>query len=347
MEKKTDKKLVAPPQKRKLTGEKLSRYVEKILEERGKKALEIARQAVFEEEEKLECKEARKALHYFMNSYWNDTTRPALLSIACEALGGNPDITTPIAVPLILISGAVDIHDDIIDQSKIKRNRPTVYGKFGKEMALLVGNALLFKGFTLLHEARRKIQPELLQIIFQLIKESFFELGEAEALELSLKNRKDVTIEEYLAVVRKKAADFEAYMCISAILANGLEEEIEALGRYGRILGMLIILGDDNSDMLDPSEMVNRIKNEVLPLPILYALHEPNLKKKLMPILQKKKLTRKNAENILDLIYTAGVFKEVEAIFKNMIKKGKRSLKFMKKRNNYLLMQILESTYPK
>jgi geranylgeranyl pyrophosphate synthase len=344
MEKESRKGSSAIPKKGKLSGKKLSRYIEENFEKRGKKALEMARKAVLEEERKLECEEARKALHYFMNSFWNETTRPALLSIACETLNGNPDATTPIAVPLILISGAVDIHDDMIDQTKIKKGYPTVYGKFGKDMALLVGDALLFKGFTLLHEASKKLQPEQADTIYKLIKESFYELGDAESLELSLKRRKDLKIEEYLDFVQKKAADFEAYMCISAILANGSEREIETLGKYGRILGMLAILGDDNADMLDPLGMVNRIKNEILPLPMIYALHVPGLKKKLRPLLQKKKLTEEDTERVLDLIYNAGVFNDVEGFLKKLISKGKETLKFIGKPP--LLIKILESTYP-
>jgi len=342
----TPKKSARKPKKKKPSGEELSLYIKRTFEKRGKKALEIARQTISEEETKLKSKEAREALHYFMNSYWNETTRPALLSIACEALGGDPDMTTPIATPLILISGAVDIHDDIIDQTKSKRNHMTVYGKFGKDIALLVGDALLLKGFTLFHEAHKKIQLERADALFQLIKESFYELGDAESLELSLKKRiMNVKVEEYLEFVHKKAADFEAYMRISALLANASTKETEALGRYGRILGILVILGDDNFDMLDPSEMVNRIRNEVWPLPLIYALQKSYLKKKLIPLLQKGKLTTKDAENIFDLVYVSGIFDDIESYFKKFVAEAKRNLRFIK--NNILLTQILESTYPK
>ncbi|KPV61704.1 MAG: Short chain isoprenyl diphosphate synthase [Candidatus Bathyarchaeota archaeon BA2] len=131
--------------------EELMEQLQKTLEERGRKALEMARNEVLQEE--IECKETREALKYFITEYWHDLARPALLSLACEAVGGYPDITTPIAIPMTLISGAIDIHDDIIDRSKVKGSRLTVLGKFSKGIALLVGDALLFKGFTLLHKA--------------------------------------------------------------------------------------------------------------------------------------------------------------------------------------------------
>jgi geranylgeranyl diphosphate synthase type I len=337
---------VASLSEKRLTGEELSEYIAKLFEERGKKALEIARRIINDEITRLSCEEAREALKYFMNTKLKDTTRPSLLSIACEALGGEPEKTTPIAVPLILISSAVDVHDDIIDHSIAKKGKLTLYGKFGKDMALLIGDALLFKGFTLLCEAGKKFPLEKISTIFELIKNLFFELGEAEAYELSLRRREVIEIEEYMELVRRKAADFEAYMRISALIAEASNEETEALGKYGRLLGMLIILGDDNADMLDPSEIINRVRNEVLPLPIIYALHKPHLRRKIVTFLRKKKMTRKDAEKISDIIYEASVFNEIEKkhVLK-FIRAAKNALKDIK--NRELLIQVLESTYPK
>ncbi len=91
-------------------------------------------------------------------------------------------------------------------------------------------------------------------------------------LHFSFESVVDITPEEYLRVVRNKSADIEAYTRISAILGDGTEEEIEALGEYGRLLGMLSILRDDMIDMLDNEETIQRINNEHPPLVIVYAL---------------------------------------------------------------------------
>jgi geranylgeranyl diphosphate synthase type I len=279
--------------------EEMMEQVQKLLEGRGRKALEMARKTVLEEE--IECREVREALTYFMAEYWHDVARPALLSLACEAVGGDPEITTPIAIPMTLISGAIDIHDDIIDQSKSKWSRPTVYGKFGKNVALLVGDALLFKGFTLLHKAVTKgIPAKKIVVISDIIKKTFFELGDAEAMELQFRGRIDVLSEEYLRVVRKKAADVEAHTRISSILGNGTQKEIEALSAYGRLLGMMMILNDDLADMLDFDEFVNRIKNEHLPLQVIYALEKSRDKSEINLILRKKQKTKSDVRKIVN-----------------------------------------------
>ncbi len=324
--------------------ENVIEQVQKLFKERGSKALEEARKTILQE--KVECKEVREALTYFMQEYWRDLARPTLLSIACEAVGGDPDITTPIAVPMILISGAIDIHDDIIDQSKVKGSRPTVLGKFGKDIALLVGDALLFKGLTLLHEAVEKGVPaEKLSVIIGILKNMFFELGDAEALELRFRGRLDITPEEYLNVVTKKAADVESYTRISAILGGGSEEEIDALGKYGRILGMLAILSDDLMDMIDFEEAKHRIKKECLPLPILFTLQNPEIKPKINTILLKETITKKDAETILETAHKAGELKHFKKLMEELCVKAHLHINNLKGSANYLKL-LVESMVP-
>jgi geranylgeranyl diphosphate synthase type I len=316
--------------------EEIAEQVQKLLEERGREALEMARKTVLEE--RIESKEVREALKYFMTKYWHDTARPALLSLTCEAVGGDPDITTPIAIPMSLISGAIDIHDDIIDQSEVKDSRPTVFGKFGRDVALLVGDALLFKGFALLHEAVEKgIPAEKVAVISDIIKKTFFELGDAEALEFQFRGRLDITPEQYLQVVRKKAADVEAHTRISAILGDGTPEDVEALSAYGRLLGMLIILRDDMIDMINFEEAVHRVKKEHLPLPIIYALQNPETKSVLYPICRKKETTEKDMEKLLSIIVKAKGFDLTDAFMQKIAQDAIERVENVEKNKNYLV----------
>jgi geranylgeranyl pyrophosphate synthase len=319
--------------------------VQKIFRKRGSKALEMARKEVLEEV--IECKEVREALKYFMMEYWQDLARPALLSLCCEAVGGDPDATIPVAIPLSLISGGIDIHDDIIDQSPIKDGRPTVYGRFGKDVALLAGDALLFKGLTLLHKSDDKgIPAEKLQVINDIIKRMFFELGNAEALELKFRGRLDVTPEEYLRVVKNKAADVEAHTRVSAILGGGSRKEIEALGEYGRLLGMLIILRDDWIDMMDFDEARHRIKMESLPLPILYALRNSRIKPAISSILVKETIDEGDAERILEITREFGGIQRFERLVRELAEETYSKLEFIKYNAGRLELLVLSAIPP-
>ena len=317
----------------------------KLIRQRGKEGLELAIKTALEE--KIDSKEVQEALDYFMNEYWKDFTSSALLSLICEAVGGDPKITTPVAVSVTLISGALDIHDDIIDESERKGDRTTVYGKFGKEIALLLGDALLFKGFTSLYDAVEKGVPaERIAAIADIINRTFFELGNAEALELQFRGRIDIEPEDYLQVVRKKGADLEAYARISALLGEASEEEIAALGEYGRLLGMLMILRDEMIDMLDPEEIIHRIQKEHSNIAILYALKNPKNKSKIRSILKNTKITSKDARKLTILVNEAGGFTQINAYMNQLAKNAYDKLEKVKNNKNYLELIIAGMLLP-
>ena len=318
--------------------------IQRIFNKRGSKALKMARKAILEE--KLESKKAQQALNYFITEYWHDVARPSLMALACEAVGGNSELTLPIAIPMILISGAIDIHDDIIDQSKSKDGRPTVYGKFGKEIALLVGDALLFKGLALMNQAKIEGIPtaKMLQIS-DVTKTMFFELGDAEALELEVRGKLDVNPEDYIHLVEMKAADVEAHTRISAILANASRTETAALSEYGRLLGTMIILRDDLIDLMVPQECRSRIKRECLPLPLLYGLQDPASGPKLRTKLQSKSISNKDTQEIMELVHNSKAIKRFEKDMEALATKAELKLKTLRG-NTEILLLLIEAMLP-
>lgn len=318
--------------------EEITKKLLKLLDERGKEALELARKTVLEE--KIESKEVREALNYFITEYWHDTTRPALLSLICEAVGGDPNITIAIGISMTLISGGIDIHDDIVDESEKKGPRLTVYGKFGKNIALLVGDALIFKGFTALYEAAGNgVTAEQIAAISKIIDRTFFELGDAEALELQFRERTDVKPEEYISVIRKKAADVEAYTRISAIVGGGSEKEVEAFGEYGRILGMLVIMRDEMIDMLDPEETIHRLKKEHLSLATVYALQNNTMNSTISKLLTKT-TTIRDAEKLSIAVDKAGGFDNVHNYMQKLATNAYDKIEKAKHNKNSLALLI-------
>ena len=278
---------------------KLIEKVTRILQKRGEKALETAKNMILSE--KLECKEVNEAFEYYVKN-WSDYIHPALVSIACEAVNGNPDDSVPIQAVMLLFTAAFDIHDDIIDESKTKYGRPTLLAKFGKDIALLVGDAFLIKALTLLHKFREQISAQV-NTIWEIINNHFFELGDAEALESSSKGDVGISPERCFHILKKKASSFEVHMRIGAIIGNGEQSEIDLLGNYGRILGILTSIREDFIDIFEPDELQNRMKNELLPLPILYALKNPQAKKTIIDALSKPKISGKDAEKIVDIVF--------------------------------------------
>jgi geranylgeranyl pyrophosphate synthase len=323
------------------TNQKLMEKVKSLLKEKGQKALEIARQSVLQE--KIECEPLNEALRYFMEEIWLDVPHPALLSLTCEAVGGNPDATANIGAAIALLAGAADIHDDIIDQSSIKDGKETVFGKFGKDIALLAGDALLFKGLMMLHEACKRFPKNKKQEILRLSKQAFFKIGSAEAKETSFKGKFDLPAEEYFKIIENKTAVAEATAKIGAIIGGGTREEIAILGHYGKILSILMTIRDEFIDIFELKEIKNRVENECLPLPILFTFKDPKKQNKIVYLLKKGELTEKNRDKILDIVMNAVETQELKEKMIALIKEAHQQLKHIK-RNKETLQLILDST---
>jgi len=325
----------------------ITNKVKELLEEKGREPLNAARNLIFKN--KSICKEIRDALKYFMYEYWNDLTTPTLLCLSCEAVGGSAYQVKHIAIPLIMISGAIDIHDDIIDQSTKKEGKLTVFGKFGSEIAIITGNFLLVEGFTLLNKFYNKLPRNKSSHISKIIMNSLFELANAEALEISLMkklhNGKRVKPEEYLQVIELKAGDIEGLFKIGAILGGGSKAEITLLGQYGRYLGMLSILRDDLMDLKDFREIKHRIKYEILPYALLCALQNFYADSNTFTFIKFLK-SIKRVNDLWDVVIKSNALKKHKELMEDIAAKGYSILNNLNcnKKNLKLLLDFLALT---
>jgi len=272
-----------------------------ILQAKSEKALKNAKELVLQE--KFRCEKANEALQYYVST-WNDTTRPGVLALAHEAVGGKAEEVVPLQTAMLFIDAAMDIHDDIIDKSTKKGSKETLYGKFGEETALLIGNAFLVKGFNHLNKVTEKLPLDKKQLIMDAVKDSLFKVIDAHINEVELKKIKwNMDPEEYFRVLETKATDIEGHMRVGAIFAGGTNQEIKAIARYGKYLGTLLLIREDFVDVYEPDELMNRIKYECLPLPVIYALQNKARKKEVSKILSKENIDENDTTNIVEIIY--------------------------------------------
>lgn len=163
---------------------------------------------------------------------------PALVALSCKAVGGDIKETVLFGESMILTSAGADIHDDVIDQSLMKGTKLTIFGKFNTAMAILAGDILLFQGFKQLTEASGAIPEEKAKEIVKLFLEAVTEICAAEALEMQLHNKTNITPEDLLAVIKLKAVVPELCTKNGAIIGNGDSKSVKILGAFGRIYGI-------------------------------------------------------------------------------------------------------------
>jgi geranylgeranyl pyrophosphate synthase len=324
------------------TDESLMEEIKNILIEHSKNAMSQAKQAVANEQ--ITFEPLREALRFFMEEFWFDASHPALLSLTCEAVGGQPESTSGIGSALVLLAGAADIHDDIIDESKQKDGKPTVYGKFGLDMAIIAADVLWFKGMLLLSEACDQLTSEKKNAILKLAKEAFFSIGSAEAEEASQRRNLDLEPQKYFEIISLKASVAAAAAQIGAIVGNGTPEQIENLGEYGRVLGTLMTIRDEFIDMFEQDELTNRYKNECLPLPVLYALQDVPLKKEIIAQFACGEMTDTQLEKILDLVTNAPIVKKLITEMVRSKQAGISFLSSVKADKRKTLVKVLESS---
>lgn len=315
--------------------------IKKILKEMerlGRRAYEIAKETVMKE--KFEYEPLQEAIDYFMQE-WRNFHHPALLAIACEAVGGNPEKTALVGAALVLLTGAADLHDDIIDKSKTKGSKETVLGRFGDDISLLVGDTLLFEGTTLLNKACNDFPKEKGKIIEDLIKRGFFELGIAEAKESNLKGKWNITPEEFLNIMKMKAAVAEATARVGAVIGDATFDVLEDWGKIGRILGMLSNIRDEFVDIFEAEELRNRRDNECLPLPLLYAMRDPKAKEKITVLLRRRDLTDDYAMEVADIALKTKEVQNLMAEMQSLIEEGNDLLSKYGKRGQINLLRNL------
>ena len=178
--------------------------------------------------------------------------RPLLVILSCQAVGGKLVDCLDAALGMELIHTFTLVHDDIMDHDNLRRGRPTVHRQWDEPTAILAGDGLVTLAFqTLL----RSHHPRILEVLRK-FSDGLLVLCEGQALDKKFEVSEDVSIEAYECMIWKKTAKLMEVACESgAILGNGKDEEVSALGRFAGFLGKAFQIQDDLLDLLSDEEV--------------------------------------------------------------------------------------------
>ena len=168
--------------------------------------------------------------------------RPALLLLTCGALGYSGDQRFNLAAVVEFIHTATLLHDDVVDDSALRRGSATANETFGNPASVLVGDFLYSRAFQMMVEVRN-------MQIMQVLADATNVIAEGEVLQLMNMHNASLDEVEYLHVIRSKTAKlFEASARVGAILAGASPELEEASAQYGQALGTAFQVIDDVLD---------------------------------------------------------------------------------------------------
>jgi geranylgeranyl pyrophosphate synthase len=316
--------------KRTMKGMLTAQQVHRLLCRYGKPAFKVAQKIILEED--IENRNVREALDYFVKEVWLDMEYPGLMALACKAVKGKPDKTLQIGASLVLLRGAMDVHDDIIDKQGTKAGKPTLYGKYGQDMAILAGDVLFYEGLMHLNKAILHFRREKRQEIADMVKEALFEVGTGVASEVDYRGNFNLPPEDLMRIVTQKSACLEMHARIGAIVGGGGKAEEDALGIFGRLLGVLTMIRDEFIDIYEPEELKNRQEKECLPLPLLFAFKDVDVKKEISPILEKRKLLGSDSQRIVNIVLRSEGIKELKKQMDDLKKTALSSLKVLEEK---------------
>ena len=182
----------------------------------------------------------------YMLSIGGKSLRPALLLLTCNMFKGQVKDALPAAIAIELFHNFTLIHDDITDNSPLRRGKPTVHVKWNPNVALLSGDALLIKAYKELNKTPAKYLPA----IFNLFNDAALKVCEGQQFDMNYETKSKVTIDDYLSMISMKtAALFSASMAMGAMLAGASAADCNKMKVTGESLGMLFQLKDDVLDV--------------------------------------------------------------------------------------------------
>ena len=234
--------------------------------------------------------------------------RPAFLLLAGKFGDYQPEKMQNLAATIEMMHTATLVHDDIVDESKLRRGVETIQSKYGKEYAVYIGDFLFCQCFIMLSEYN--YSPENLKNISKAISK----ICMGEIVQYNLRYSKNTSVRKYLKIISGKTAALFAISLYTGANEAGCDEKIsKLLGKIGYHIGMAFQIMDDLLDYSgNASKLGKGAQRDLISgyytLPLLYAMGEDK-ENKIVDILDKSSLSE---EDIKELILLVDEYKGLE-----------------------------------
>jgi geranylgeranyl diphosphate synthase type II len=244
----------------------------------------------------IEPKRLYAPLDYFLK-LGGKRIRPILSLMSAELFDTKAENVLPAAMSIELFHNFSLIHDDIMDGAPLRRKKQTVHEKWNLNTAILSGDVLLIKAYQELAKQNEKHILELLHVFNQ----TCVEVCEGQQMDMDFETRNDVSIPEYIEMIRLKTSVLlGCALEMGAIASNASIENRKKIYAFGQDLGIAFQIKDDLLDLYgDPEKFGKQIGGDVIAnkKTLLYLLAKENATPEIMKTLSKlEKLEVKEAK---------------------------------------------------
>lgn len=232
--------------------------------------------------------------------------RPMFVFLSARIFGEVTESTHRAASLIELLHTATLVHDDVVDDSNIRRGVFSINALWKNKIAVLVGDFLLSRGLLV---ALEKDDFRLLKIVSGAVRE----MSEGELLQIEKARRLDISEDVYFTIIRKKTATLIASCCSCGAASTGVTDDVaEQMRRFGELVGIAFQLKDDLLDF-DRGNDIGKphavdIKEQKMTLPLIYLLNQSsrNEKRWIIQTIKHHHNDRKRVNELIEKVYTSG-----------------------------------------
>lgn len=257
--------------------------------------------------------------------------RPLLVLLSAKSVNSEYNQVYNAAVAVEILHNFTLVHDDIMDNADKRRGRLTLHKKYDLSTAILTGDNLIAIAYqTLLNDCRENDKT-----VMHTFTKGVIEVCEGQSLDKEFETRTDVTLAEYMIMIRKKTAALAEMCCaLGGQLGRGSNQQINALARYGRFLGMAFQIQDDLLDITaEEAEFGKIIGGDLVEgkktFLFLRALEKASGKDKALfiKVIKNKGINKDEVDKYRELYCRLGILEEAKAEIVNYTEKALKELK--------------------
>jgi len=202
--------------------------------------------------------------------------RPILTLISADCFGGEIKDSLPAALSVELFHNFTLMHDDIMDSAPLRRGKVTVHEKWNINAAILSGDAMLIKSYESLQYYENKLHI----LLFKLLNKTALEVCEGQQLDINFQTNENVTLEDYIKMIKLKTAVLIACsLKMGAITAGASRKDSQLIYDFGIIIGLAFQIKDDFLDVYgDIKSFGKKIGGDILENKKTILFHNAYLK---------------------------------------------------------------------
>ncbi len=256
--------------------------------------------------------------------------RPVLVLLACETVSGQSKRALPAAGAIEILHNFTLVHDDVMDNARLRRGRPTIHTKWDANTAILAGDQMAACAYFML---MRCDSPRIREVV-NVFTRAFNEVCEGQGLDLEFESRFRVRLPEYLRMIARKTGRVIASSTeMGALIGGGTPRQVEALRKFGEYLGLAFQIKDDLLDVTGSErEFGKKIGGDIVEGKKTFLLlrayerargHDRNLLRRVM----RHHPPRRNGVTTVRRIYSdLGILDEAESMIQRCTQRAEREL---------------------